>query len=149
MSQLRCSRMCNTSHCGFVVPQKRCFTKVFCFTPNVSCRWIKLEFINCIKTKIWCVTWNSYLQLVCKCKSCFPSFFLSFSLWVNKCFFIFLHWFSERVKTEKPVCMNFCSLSSQLSFVTNKLKWNNCWCRPLDNLAWFEEQQFLKKKYSI
>lgn len=63
--------------------------KVFYFTPDVSCRWIKLEFINCIKTKIWCVTWISYLQLVCKCKLLFFFFFLvlfCFLLRVNKCF---------------------------------------------------------------
>lgn len=123
------SSMCNTSHCGFVVPQKRSFTKkVFYFTPNVSCRWIKLEFINCIKTKIWCVTWISYLQLVCKCKLFFIFFLVLFSAPGQQVLFIFLHWFSERVKTEKQVCMDFCSLSTQVSFVTNKLKWNNCYC---------------------
>lgn len=66
--------------------------KVFYFTPsNVLCRWIKLEFINCIKMKIWCVTRISYLQLVCKCKLfflfCFCFSFV-FLLRVDKCFLL-------------------------------------------------------------
>lgn len=63
--------------------KEKCHKKVFYFTPNVSCRWIKLEFINCIKAKIWCVAWISYLQSVCKCK---PWFCFVFLLRVNKCF---------------------------------------------------------------
>lgn len=66
--------------------------KVFYFTPsNVLCRWIKLEFINCIKMKIWCVTRISYLQLVCKCKLFFFVLFcfsFVFLLRVDKCFLL-------------------------------------------------------------
>lgn len=69
-SQFMAQQLCAIHHIvDLLYHKKRSLTKkVFYFTPNVSCRWIKLEFINCIKTKIWCVTWISYLQLVCKCK---------------------------------------------------------------------------------
>lgn len=123
------SSMCNTSHCGFVVPQKRSFTKrSVLFYPDVSCRWIKLEFINCIKKWKYDVllgsvtsNWSVHVNLL------FP-----FSAPSQQVLFIFLHWFSERVKTEKQVCMDFCSLSTQVSFVTNKLKWK--WLLPLSFL---------------
>lgn len=118
--------MCNTSITLWIccTTKEKIHKKVFYFTPDISCSWIKLEFINCIKAKIWCVTWISYLQLVCKCKP----FLFCFSAPSQQVLFIFLHWLSECVKTEKLVCMVFCSLLTQVSFVTNKLEWNNCYC---------------------
>ncbi len=129
------SSMCNTSHCGFVVPQKRIFTKKKCSIlppPNVTCRWIKLEFINCIKWKYGVLLGSVTSNWSVNVNFFFFSFFLFFVLFSapgQQVLFIFLHCFSERVKMEKQVCKDFCSLSTQVSFVTNKLKWNNrCFC---------------------
>lgn len=54
---------------------------VLFYPPNVLCRWLKLEFINCIKTKIWCVTRTSNWSVNV---TFFVLFF--FLLRVNKCF---------------------------------------------------------------
>lgn len=77
------NRMCNTSHCGIVVPQEKFHKKVFYFTPNVSCRWIKLEFINCKKEQKYDVllgsvtsNWSVNVNFVLFC----------LLLRVNKCF---------------------------------------------------------------
>lgn len=99
------SCVCNTSHCGFVVPQMSKFHKnVSLFYPQMyHVDGQTLEFIKLYKT--WCVTWVSYLQLVCICKGffffSFVCWFVCFQLWVQQVLFIFLHWFSERVKTQK------------------------------------------------
>lgn len=76
--------------------------------------------------KIWCFTRIGYLQSVCKCKT-FVSCSWSKSAFFFSFFFLFSYVGSRSVWKLKPqFCLDFCYMLTQVSFVTNKLKWKNC-----------------------